>query len=77
MAIGGHAEDLTESLKQKYEDGLDLQTAVKTAVEALGSPESRTIAPDQIEAGVLERSRTHRRKFRRLEDTEIASILGG
>jgi proteasome alpha subunit len=77
VAIGGHAEDLTEALKQKYATGWDLATAVKTAVEVLGSPESRTIAADQIEAGVLDRNRAQRRKFRRLEDTEVAQILGG
>jgi proteasome alpha subunit len=77
VAIGGHAEDLTEALKQKYASGWDLATSVKTAVEVLGSPESRTIAADQIEAGVLDRTSTKRRKFRRLEDTEVAQILGG
>jgi proteasome alpha subunit len=77
VAIGGHAEDLTEALKQKYESGWDLATAVKSAVDVLGSPESRTIAADQIEAGVLDRTSAKRRKFRRLEDTEVAAILGG
>src|SRR4026209_1172319 len=33
VAIGGHAEDLTESLKGRYGTGWDLPTAVKTAVE--------------------------------------------
>ncbi len=75
VAIGGHAEDLTETLKQRYTDGLDLAAAVRMAVEVLGSPEGATSTPEQIEAGVLDRKRTHRRKFRRLEDTEIAAIL--
>ena len=38
VAIGGHAEDLTDTLKSRYEEGWDLATAVKTAVEILGSP---------------------------------------
>jgi proteasome alpha subunit len=76
VAIGGHADDLMENLKQRYETDWDLATAVKTAVEVLRSPEDRTIAADQIEAGALERSRNQRRKFRRLEDTEIAGFLG-
>jgi proteasome alpha subunit len=75
VAIGGHADDLMESLKQRYETGWDLGTAVKTAVEVLRSPEAREIAADQIEAGALERSRTQRRKFRRLKDAEIAGFL--
>ncbi len=50
---------------------------MKTAVEVLGTPESRTIEADAIEAGVLDRTRSHRRKFRRLEDAEIAGLLAG
>ena len=77
VAIGGHAEELTETLKTRYQAGWDLPTAVKTAVEVIGSPESRTIEPEAIEAGVLDRTRSQRRKFRRLDDTEVAQILGG
>jgi proteasome alpha subunit len=77
VAIGGHADDLTEALKQRYEAGWDLATAVKRAVEVLGSPESRTIEANQIESGVLDRRITRRRKFRRLTDQEIASFLAG
>ena len=77
VAIGGHAEDLTESLKGRYRSGWNLATAVKTAVEVLGSPESRTIEANLIEAGVLDRTRSQRRKFRRLEDTAIAGYLAG
>ena len=77
VAIGGHADDLTESLKEKYGAGWDLPTAVKNAVQVLGAPDSRTIEHDNIEAGVLERSQPRRRKFRRLTDTEVAGFLTG
>jgi proteasome alpha subunit len=77
VAIGGHADDLTEALKQRYAAGWDLPTAVKTAVEVLGAPDSRTIEHDHVEAGVLDRSITRRRKFRRLTDEEIAGFLTG
>jgi proteasome alpha subunit len=77
VAIGGHADDITEALKQRYEAGWDLATAVRTAVEVLGSPESRTIEANQIESGVLDRTITRRRKFRRLSDTEIVGFLPG
>ena len=76
VAIGGHAEELSEALKARYEAGWDLATAVKTAAEVIGGPDAKTIAPDQLEAGILDRTRSHRRKFRRLEDSEIATILG-
>jgi proteasome alpha subunit len=77
VAIGGHAEDLTETLKQRYSTGWDLPTAVKTAVDVLGSPDSRTIETSQIEAGVLDRTKPQRRKFRRLPDDEISGYLAG
>src|SRR5262245_14688310 len=77
VAIGGHAEDLTESLKGRYQPGWNLAAAVKTTVEVLGAQESRTIEADQIEAGILDRTRSQRRKFRRLADTEIAGLLAG
>ena len=77
VAIGGHADDLTESLKEKYSAGWDLPTAVKNAVQVLGAPDSRTIEHDHIEAGVLERSNPRRRKFRRLTDSEVAGLLAG
>jgi proteasome alpha subunit len=77
VAIGGHADDLTENLKEKYGPGWDLATAVKKATDVLGSPDSRTIEHDHIEAGVLERSQPRRRKFRRLTDDEVAGYLAG
>jgi proteasome alpha subunit len=77
VAIGGHADDLTENLKEKYGPGWDLATAVKNATGVLGSPDSRTIEHDHIEAGVLERSQPRRRKFRRLTDDEVAGYLAG
>ena len=77
VAIGGHADELTEELKERYSAGWDLATAVKTAVQVLGAPDTRTIEHDHIESGVLERSQSKRRKFRRLTDDEIAGFLAG
>jgi proteasome alpha subunit len=75
VAIGGHAEELTETLQTRYAAGWDLPAAVKTAVEVLGSPDGRTIEVEAIEAGVLDRMRQQRRKFRRLADGEVAQLL--
>jgi proteasome alpha subunit len=75
VAIGGHAEELTEALQQRYDASWDLATAVKNAVEILGGPDSRTLEAEALEAGVLDRTRTQRRKFRRLEESEIAGSL--
>jgi proteasome alpha subunit len=75
VAIGGHAEDLTTALRGAYAAGWDLDTAVREAVRALSAAESREIEAASIEAGVLDRTRPQRRKFRRLSDDEIARIL--
>ena len=44
-------------------------------MQALSEVEEREIGAAAIEAAVLDRNR-NRRKFRRLEDSEIAGILG-
>ncbi|HEY7401454.1 MAG TPA: proteasome subunit alpha [Actinomycetota bacterium] len=77
IAMGGHAEDLMTALQQQYRENWDLATAVRACVQVLGSPDGRTIEPAAIEAGVVDRTRTQRRKFRRLDDAEVAQILGG
>jgi proteasome alpha subunit len=77
VAIGGHAEELSTALSTAYRDGWDLPTAVAEAVKAISSAEGRPIEAASVEAGVLDRTRPQRRKFRRLEDTEIAGILAG
>ncbi len=75
VGIGGHAEALSKALGESYAEGWDLAASVRAAVKALSTAEGRRIEPDAIEAGVLERSRPQRRKFRRLSDEEVARIL--
>jgi proteasome alpha subunit len=78
VAMGGHAEDLSEALKDRYEAGRELATAVRTAVTILATvPETRAVPAEQIEAGVLDRTRSHRRKFRRLTPAEIEAAIAG
>jgi proteasome alpha subunit len=76
VAIGGHAEDLSAALEGAYRPELDLAAAVRESVKALSSAEGREVGAASIEAGVLDRTRTQRRKFRRLTDEEITQILG-
>jgi hypothetical protein len=45
-------------------------------VKALSTAEGRRVESGQIEAGVLDRTREARRKFRRLGDEEVTGILG-
>ena len=75
VAIGGHAEALTNALKEAFKPAWDLTTAVRESVKALRSAEGREVEVEAIEAGVLDRMRPVRRKFRRLDEGEIASIL--
>jgi proteasome alpha subunit len=75
VAIGGHAEQLTDAVRDAYQPGWDLATAVREAVRALSTAEGREVQPDSVEAGVLDRTRPARRKFRRLEEDEVAGIL--
>jgi proteasome alpha subunit len=77
VAIGGHAEDLTNAIQAAYAPGWDLATAVREAVKALSTAESREVEAGSIEAGVLDRTRSARRKFRRLSEDEVAGILAG
>jgi proteasome alpha subunit len=76
VGIGGNFEDLNQRLESGYQEGWDLPTAVRSAVQALAGVQDRELPAADIEAAVLDRSRP-RRKFRRLDDGEIAQILGG
>ena len=77
VSIGGHAEELGTAMNDAYQEGWDLARAVRECVKALSSAEGREIEPGSVEAGVLDRTRGQRRKFRRLEDDEVAGILAG
>jgi proteasome alpha subunit len=77
VAMGGHAEELTDALRDRYQTGWDLATAIRTAVQLLATvPETREVPAEQLEAGVLDRTSTQRRAFRRLPKDEVSSYLG-
>ena len=76
VAIGGHAEELSNAIATAYRSGWDLATACREAVNALSTAEGREIVAEQVEAAVLDRTRTQRRRFRRLAETEVAGFLG-
>ena len=76
VAIGGHAEELSDAIAGAYQPDWDLETACREAVKALSTAEGRQIESEQVEAAVLDRRRTQRRKFRRLAEDEVATLLG-
>jgi len=75
--MGGQNEKIEEFLTSRYSDGLDLNGAVKLAVEALGNDSSpaRTIEAAELEVAVLDRTRALTRKFKRLSSEAVASAL--
>jgi len=78
VAMGGSAEAITGALSAAWQAGQDLQTSLRQAVHALadhGTEEKRTLAAGDLEVAILDRSR-HRRTFRRIEGTELESLLG-
>ena len=73
-AVDGAPELDGEALKADYSEGLDIGGAIRLSTKALGSPDDREIAADQLEVAVLDRNRP-RRKFRRIDDDEVAQLL--
>jgi proteasome alpha subunit len=75
VAMGGHAEELSNALTEAFAEGWDLATAVQQSVKALSTAEGRQVEVGAVEAGVLDRTRPQRRKFRRLRRDEVEGIL--
>ena len=75
VGIGGSSEELTDHLREGYEEDWDLATGVRAAVKALADGGTREIPAEDIEAAALDRTLTRRRKFRRLDDAEVAAML--
>jgi proteasome alpha subunit len=81
MAMGGQAEAIATVLKASHAADMSLGDAVKLAVKALGSVggeggAARTIAANQLEVAVLDRSRKGR-TFRRVIGTALVGLLDG
>ncbi len=76
--MGGSAEQVTTYFRERYQPSSSLQDAVKLAVEALGHGEGavRVIPVSDLEVAVLDRTRTQQRKFQRLSDSRLATLLG-
>ena len=74
VVLGGEAEAIGQRLGESWSGGGDLQAAVRAARSALAGPE-RTLAADDLEVAVLSR-RNGRRAFSRLEDHDLAALLG-
>jgi proteasome alpha subunit len=71
--LGGEAEMIDDRLKEAFQPGMDLRSALRTAVSALAGPE-RTIPPTDLEVAVLARG-DGRRAFRRISDEDVGGLL--
>lgn len=73
--LGGEAESIRERLESSYDESLDAAAALGTAVSALAG-DDRTLEAEELEVAILDRLEDGR-CFRRLENGEIAGLLGG
>ncbi|MEY9927656.1 proteasome alpha subunit [Catenulispora sp. GP43] len=78
QVLGGAADGVTQVLESSYEENAALETVLNAAVDALGrdGTEPRTLAPNQLEVAVLDRTRSRVRKFRRITGPALAALLG-
>ena len=77
--MGGSAEQVATHLTERYSRDLGLEAALALAVEALGydTTPPRTLTGDRLEVALLDRTRTSPRKFRRLNQAAVLSLVGG
>jgi proteasome alpha subunit len=76
VAMGGNAEAISSAMQQGHHEGLPLGEGLRLAVRSLSNDngEPRTLSAGQLEVAVLDRNRP-RRKFRRLPDQQVESLL--
>jgi proteasome alpha subunit len=74
VGMGGESETLQTRLTEAYRPDMDLASAVRAGVQALTAENGQGVEPSRLEVALLDRSRG-RRKFRRLPESEVASIL--
>jgi len=74
VAIGGQADAISTALSDRFEDGVDRATALRTAHAALSSVEDREVNADRLEVAGLDRARGRRKFFRMTTDEVTASL---
>ena len=79
VVMGGNSEPLATYVRERHDPSASLETVLQLGVAALGQtgPDGtpRTIAADDLEAAVLDRTRP-RRAFSRLVGTRLERLLG-
>jgi proteasome alpha subunit len=72
--LGGQADQIIESLKEQFQEGMSLGDALRLGAKVLGA-DGTSLTADQLEVALLDRSRP-RRAFRRVKNEELAGLLG-
>ena len=72
--LGGDSESVATSLEATFKSDMTMQDVLKISITALAGAD-RKLTHDQLEVAVLERN-GRRRCFRRVEDSEIQTLLG-
>ena len=72
--LGGEAEAIAGRMDSSWAEGWTVTEALRAAVSALAGPD-RTLGADELEVAALARGDA-RRAFRRIEDGELAELLG-
>jgi proteasome alpha subunit len=77
VAMGGQSEALGAYLADKYpKKAPNFVDAIKLGNDSLNAVEGREMPPESLEVGVLDRT-LGRRKFRRLDNTELVELVTG
>ncbi|MDP1795059.1 MAG: proteasome subunit alpha [Acidimicrobiales bacterium] len=71
--MGGDSETLGDRMEASYEEGWNLQTALKALVAVLAGPD-RSLPVGELEVAILDRTSLGR-TFRRVPDPQIAELL--
>ncbi len=76
--MGGQSEQVEAHLGEHFAESMDLDAAIRLAVESLGqdSTPARTVTAADLEVATLDRTRPQPRKFRRLGEETILQALG-
>lgn len=74
VVIGGQADKLSQFLRERYREGMELAEALKLSKEALETGQGGAIRESNLEVAHLDRARAGR-KFRRIPAPEIWELL--
>ena len=71
--LGGNAEQITEALKEQYQENMELGAALKLGAKVLGA-DGNALDAEQLEVALLDCDRP-RRAFRRIKNSELTGLL--